>query len=420
TYTVNVAGGQNLFINLNSTTDETCAGANDGTITVSYGGGVGTYYLILLRQYSSDEFEEMQTLGPVSQPCDYTFTNVPVFLPGGFNQYLVRVVDGFSGIPSNYNFRCAGSVGNIFIYPNTPFNSGTAQITGPLLNCYGNNGQITITGTSGGTAPYEFSQDGEEFQSSNVFSGLGAQNSFYVRDSRGCKQGPINITIPSAPVTLNATATLTNSETACTKGSIQVNITGGTGPFEVALIQDGDCSAAYLFAAVTSSTSIPFTELSAGNYTVCIRDAGGCRADRSVAVPFVAEPNMVVTATQSTTCFGGGNNGAITLQASGGTPPYTITINNGSPQTGSNSFNFSSLAPGSYLFQLTDAKGCTDLLVGNVPSNNLLSASVDADAISGCAGGNTGVIRAIPYDGVAPYTVTWLWDNVTVSGVAEN
>jgi len=420
TYTVNVAGGQNLFINLNSTTDETCAGANDGTITVSYGGGVGTYYLILLRQYSSDEFEEMQTLGPVSQPGDYTFTNVPVFLPGGFNQYLVRVVDGFSGIPSNYNFRCAGSVGNIFIYPNTPFNSGTAQITGPLLNCYGNNGQITITGTSGGTAPYEFSQDGEEFQSSNVFSGLGAQNSFYVRDSRGCKQGPINITIPSAPVTLNATATLTNSETACTKGSIQVNITGGTGPFEVALIQDGDCSAAYLFAAVTSSTSIPFTELSAGNYTVCIRDAGGCRADRSVAVPFVAEPNMVVTATQSTTCFGGGNNGAITLQASGGTPPYTITINNGSPQTGSNSFNFSSLAPGSYLFQLTDAKGCTDLLVGNVPSNNLLSASVDADAISGCAGGNTGVIRAIPYDGVAPYTVTWLWDNVTVSGVAEN
>ncbi len=426
TYTVNVASGPNLSAALEGVTHETCAGANDGTITVSFSGGVAPYFLRLIRPISSDEYEEIATFGPVTTPGTHTFTGVPV-INGGVG-YFVWVLDRYL---ETWDWRCSISIPShsgpylpgqgIIINPNAPFNSGTAQISGPLLNCYGNNGQVTIVGTSGGTAPYVYSQDGEVFQSSNVFSGLGANNNFYVRDSRGCKQGPVSVTIPFAPVTLNATATLTDSETACTKGAIQVNISGGTGPFEVALIQGGDCAQAYTYAETFTATSIPFSGLSAGNYTVCIRDAGGCRADRSIAVPLVAQPNMAITATQNTTCLGGSNSGSISLQATGGTPPYTITINNGSPQTGgaSTTFTFGGLAAGGYLFQLTDAKGCTDLLVGNVPSNNLLSASVDADPISGCAGGNTGALKVVPSNGVAPYSITWLWDNATVNGVGE-
>lgn len=430
-YTLVSPPAQNLSLTVTEITHETCAGANDGAITVTFSGGVAPYYLRLIRPISSDEFDELEVFGPVSQTGAHTFTGIPAITIANGVGYFVEIRDRLGNAP--WDYRCSELAPphpggpylpgqGIYINANTPFNPGTPQSTGPQLNCYGDNGVVTITGASGGMPPYQYSADGFDFQSSNVFSGLGAQNSFYVRDSRGCTQGPINITIPSAPVTLNATATLTEPETYCTKGAIQVNISGGTGPFEVALIQDGDCLGAYLYAAITSSTSIPFTELSAGNYTICIRDAGGCRADRSITVPLAAEPAMTITNVQNTTCFDGGNNGAITLQASGGTPPYTITINNGAPQTGgmSTNFNFSGLAAGSYLFQLSDSKGCTDILVGNVPSNNLLSASVDADAVSGCAGGSTGVIRAIPYDGVAPYTVTWLWDNVTVSGVAEN
>jgi len=414
-----------LLLNITSVTHETCAGANDGTISVNFGGGQGTYFIRLLRLFDSDGIGEIATFGPVSAAGSHTFTGLGPTNDGFYGGYLVEVIDAYD--PQNFFGNCnlrapqinfpapAGS--GISISAATPFNAGNAQSTGPLLNCYGNNGVITVTGTSGGEAPYSYSIDGFDFQTSNVFTGVGAQTSVYVRDNRGCTVGPQMVNIGSAPVTLNATATLVQAETSCTLGSLQAGITGGTAPFEYALRSTG-CDDQYEFVAGAGG-SFPVSGLTADNYTFCVRDAGGCTDAATVTIPQIAPPGLAVTNVQNTTCLNGGNNGSITLQASGGTAPYTVRINNINPQTSNANFTFSNLSAGTYLFTLTDAKGCTDFLTQSVNTANEVLAEVDAYPIVGCSGGQSGSIQVIPYNGVAPYTITWLWDNTSVTGVGE-
>lgn len=415
-----------LFLNIAGVTPETCAGAHDGTISVNFGGGQGTYYLRLLRIFESDGIFEVANFGPVSAAGSHTFANLAPTNDGFHGGYLVQVIDAYD--PMSFSGNCnvqAPQVnfpippgGGINIGAASPFNAGTAQSTGPLLNCYGNNGVITVSGTSGGEAPYQYSIDGVEFQSGNVFTGVGAQTNIYVRDNRGCTVGPQTVNIASAPVTLNTTATLLQPETNCTLGSIQVGITGGTAPFEYALRTAG-CDGQYEFATAATGTFV-VSDLSADNYTFCVRDAGGCVDEATISIPQIDPPGLTVTNVQNTTCFNGGNNGAITLQASGGTAPYTVRINNINPQTGNSNFTFSNLSPGNYLFTLTDAKGCTTFIIQSVATTNEIFAEVNADDIFGCNGGQNGSIQVVPYGGVAPYTIAWLWDNTSITNVGEN
>lgn len=427
TYSLDVTFQPPLFVSVDATTDETCAGANDGSITVSFGGGVGPYYLRLVLPFSSDELSVIQEFGPTEAGV-HTFTNVPVHV-GGYAGYFVEIRDGYGG--DLWNFRCSESDPPIppgplpqgigtFIYPSTPFNPGTPVSTGPNINCYGNNGQLTITGASGGMPPYQYSLDGLEYQSGNVFSGLGEQNEVYVRDDRNCVVGPIAANIPAAPVTLAAAVSVTAPQTSCSQGSMRINISGGTAPFEVILLTASDCELEYEQATSYNTSVIDIADLAAGDYTVCIRDAGGCRADQIVSIPEVDAPTMATASVQNTTCFNGGNNGAITLQLSGGTPPYEVVMNNDVAQTGgAGNMVFTGLEAGYYLFELTDDNGCTTILQEQVQSNSTVYADIYITEITGCAGDNTGILEFIPSNGVAPYTVTWLWDNTVVSGVAE-
>lgn len=429
TYSVEITPQVALFVNVDATTDETCAGANDGTITVSFGGGVGPYYLRVVRPFSSDELSEIQVFGP-TESGTHTFTNIPAIV-GGYAGYFIEIRDGYGG--DLWNFRCYASNPTVppgpfpigagyYIDPSTPFNPGIPTSTGANINCYGNNGQITVLGSSGGMPPYTYSLDGFDFQSSNVFSNLGATNSLYVRDDRNCVVGPIAANIPTAPVTLGASVSLTAPRTSCTLGAIQVNITGGTAPFEVILLTTGDCEQEYDQATTYNNGSISIGELTEGDYTVCIRDAGGCRADQSITVPSVDPPAITTVSVQNTTCFNGGINGAVTLQISGGTPPFDVVMDNAVTQSGGAGATlvFSGLESGYHLFELTDANGCTSFLVENVGSSSTIYADLYPDFSGGCAGNNTGVLEVIPSNGVPPYTVTWLWDNTSVSGVAEN
>jgi len=426
TYPVAAPAQPPLFINVTGVTPETCVDADDGTISVNFGGGQGTYFLRLLRVFESDGIFEIANFGPVSAAGAHTFTGLAPTNDGFHGGYLVEVLDNYD--PNAFSWNCnllAPDIdfpippgGGINIGAASPFNAGTAQSTGPLLNCYGNNGVITVTGTSGGEAPYSYSIDGFDFQTSNVFTGVGAQTDVYVRDNRGCTVGPQTVNIGSAPVTLNTTAALLQPETSCTPGSIRLGITGGTAPFEYALRTTG-CDGQYEFT-VGSTGMFNVSDLPAENYTFCVRDAGGCTDEATIIIPQIAPPGITVTNVQNTTCFNGGNNGAVTLSASDGTPPYTVTINNANPQTSNGNFTFSNLSAGNYLFTLTDAKGCTDLLVQSVATTNEIFAEVDTDDIFGCSGGQNGSIQVVPYNGIAPYTVTWLWDNTSVTGVGEN
>ncbi|NUQ23090.1 MAG: SprB repeat-containing protein [Saprospiraceae bacterium] len=369
------------------------------------------------------------THGPTTNTT-YSFTGVaPSVWDGNTNfyngGYALRIADGAGvftylcevGLPAGFGDYPYTFV-PINIFPNTPINPGTASSTGPLLNCYGNNGVITVTGVSGGTAPYSYSIDGFDFQSGNVFTGVGATTQVWVRDNTGCTVGPQTVNIGSAPVTINAAANLLQPETACTSGSIQINISGGTAPYEYVL-RSSACSDSFEDALTTNGGNITIPSLTAGDYTLCVRDAGGCTDNATVTVPLVDPPVFTSVTSQNVTCFDGGNNGSITIQAAGGTPPYTVTLNNAMPQTGASTFMYSSLAAGTYLVLLTDSKGCTVFQTQTVFSNNQIYASIAETDVTGCNGDTNGAIEVQINMGQAPYTIEW-WDNTTTTGLGEN
>ena len=90
--------------------------------------------------------------------------------------------------------------------------------------------------------------------------------------------------------------------------------------------------------------------LSAGTYTVTVKDANGCLKTFNTTI---TEPTALVANAVSTASTG--TNGTITASASGGLTPYTYSIN------GTNYFSgslFSNLAPGTYTIYAKDNNGC--------------------------------------------------------------
>ena len=125
-------------------------------------------------------------------------------------------------------------------------------------------------------------------------------------------------------------------------GSASVQATGGTGP--------------YTFSWSPGALQGPQQiGLAAGNYTVTATDADGCTGNFQVLIAQPPPLSVTITGTTPTTC--GGADGTATVQASGGTAPYTQLW---SP-AGGTALTATGLAEGSYQVTITDASGCTAL-----------------------------------------------------------
>ncbi|MBX2928676.1 MAG: T9SS type A sorting domain-containing protein [Saprospiraceae bacterium] len=427
-YPLNVPLGVLLGISQTGLTHETCAGDNDGSITVGLLGDVQPYTVRLFRINGTTP-TEIANSGPINT-ASHTFSNLQ---PGNYAVWVSNPAGCGEGLPAG--FMGTGPYSGPTLTINArPALAASPASTGPLINCYGNNGVITVNNTTGGQAPYEYRLNGGTYQSSNVLTGALASNNVYVRDANQCVLGPlpVNIGLSPANFTLDATAVLIAPRTAnCSdpgdpdfgRGAVSVSISGGTAPYEVKIIPaNQNCQDHYNTVTPTNNTTLNFTALEAGDYIVCIRDAGGCIANRNINVPLLPALNISVTGVTNTACLEDDLNGSITFTASGGTPPYTVTLNNADPQTGnaSSTFSYTGLAPGIYLLTLTDQRGCTYSTTRQVAALSGLSATVSQTNISPCSYSDNGVIQITPFGGIAPYTVTWLWDNTAANNVANN
>lgn len=427
-YPLSVPQGVLLGISQTGLTHEVCAGDNNGTITVGLQGDVQPYTVRLFRINGTTP-TEVANSGAINT-ASHTFSNLQ---PGNYAVWVTNPAGCGEGLPAGFMGTGPYSGATITINARPPLAASPAS-TGPLINCYGNNGVITVNNTTGGQGPYEYRLNGGAYQSSNVLTGALASNNVYVRDANQCVLGPlpVNIGLSPANFTLNATPVLLEPRTAnCSdpgnpefgRGRVRVDIVGGTPPYEVKLIPaGGDCQTQYGTVTPTNSTSVTFAALEAGNYIACVRDAGGCRSDQTINVPLLPALNINVTGVTNTACLEDDLTGSITFTASGGTPPYTVTLNNANPQMGnaSSTFSYTGLAPGIYLLTLTDQRGCTYSTTRQVAALSGLSATVSQTNISPCSYSDNGVIRITPFGGIAPYTVTWLWDNTTATNVANN
>ena len=232
--------------------------------------------------------------------------------------------------------------------------AGTVQISniaGPTFTatprsttCGDSNGSITISQITGGTAPYTFSQDGTNFQSSLTFNGLMAgEYTVVTKDANGCLSSKI---LQVQDIAGPATFALTVTATTCgnNNGKITIGeITGGTAPY------------AYSLNNAAFQTTATFNAVAAGPHTITVRDANGCTAVKNITLENIAGPVNLTAGIISSTC--GQSNGQLEVTGvNGGTAPYLFS-RDGSPYQSTNTF--ADLAAGSHTLTVKDANGCT-------------------------------------------------------------
>jgi gliding motility-associated-like protein len=160
-------------------------------------------------------------------------------------------------------------------------------------SCGLNNGKITAAG-SNGTAPYQYSIDGTNFQSSSLFQNL-APGSYTVTVMDALSaQSTANAVINNTPGP-QVTASATNASCKNDDGSITATGSGGTG------------SLLYGLDGTHFQSSNVFPNLSSNAYVVYVQDGIGCVSTIPVAVPFtnsltlqVEGPDTICEGTKTT------------------------------------------------------------------------------------------------------------------------
>ncbi|OIQ30886.1 MAG: chromophore lyase [Bacteroidetes bacterium MedPE-SWsnd-G2] len=283
--------------------------------------------------------------------------------------------------------------------------SGTAELTAPFT-CLAD-GTITVTGVTGGDAPYMYSIDGVNFQASNVFSNLTTGTySVIIQDNNTCTFITNTITIaalnPPSDLTFNTSPITCPSNTATVTIA---SVTGGTGVLEYQIIAPASYATAY-------QISNAFPGLEPGTYTFQVRDENDCIYSESITINPIPTPTVNVVLTQDLNCTASPD--AILTGTLTGTGPFTYAVSiNGSAYTPlgavSSPFNYNAATDGTYQFEITDANGCiaeSNIITLNPISLPALSLVTQTQPIL-CHGDSNGAID-ITIDtttGTPPFTI---------------
>lgn len=218
----------------------------------------------------------------------------------------------------------------------------TATIT-PSASPTSNNGAINAAAS--GSSGFTFRINNGTYQASGVFANL-APGDYTVeaKDADGCTKSQSFTVTASACPTITVTATITNSSgTTATDGAIVAAASGSTG-------------FTYSISGGAFQASSTFNNLVTGSYVVTAKDGNGCTGSGTFVVASAGCPTITVTGTSTPTAGPSATNGTISSNASGGTSPYTYSIDGGTTFVGSG--NFSGLAGGNYTIVAKDANNC--------------------------------------------------------------
>ncbi|MBL7786163.1 MAG: hypothetical protein JNM36_09685 [Chitinophagales bacterium] len=148
--------------------------------------------------------------------------------------------------------------------------------------------------------------------------------------------------LPNCPIiTCNLTATATGTPVSCN---------GGNDGTASATPSGNLSSVTYLWSNGETTSSI--SGLTAGTYTVTVTESATCTA---VAIYDVTQPPLMdITCTKTDVTTNGGSDGTASVNATGGTSPYTYLWSSGETTS-----SISGKTSGTYTVTVTDDNGCT-------------------------------------------------------------
>ncbi|MEQ8359826.1 MAG: T9SS type A sorting domain-containing protein [Cytophagales bacterium] len=368
-----LSSGQALTgISLTST-NITCNGDGDGTITVNITSGNAPY------DYSID----------FGSSYPYSASPITSLAGGG---YIVTVRD---------NLGCVANSSNVAII-NEPSVISELSVSKTDMSCNGvSDGTITAAASGGtGTINYSISGVAGPFDSLSgvTTTGLGAGiYDIYFEDANGCQLDGSDVTIIEPSVISPAANVKTDiSCNGLTDGSITANASGGTGQITYSI--NG------IAGPFNTNEGITINNLSAAAYDIYFQDANGCQLDG--ADETVNEPSLITesSAIRTNVVCNGANDGTITATAAGGTGAINYSVNGiAGPYATLSGATITNLSPGAYSVYYEDANGCRvpGSSLSITEPNPIVESNVTKTDIS-CNNANDGTITASASGGTAP------------------
>lgn len=371
-----VVTAANTFIQQN-----TCSGVNDGRITISATGGSttdGNY------TYSWDN-----GLG-VQDAASADITGI------GAGEYCVTITDDNGCVFSDC--YVVGAVKTLTI---------TESITD--VSCFGEtDGAIVLSGSTTPTnvedLPYTFTWSPDagtanDTQNSSSRMGLAAGTySVTMADSDPLGCIVVETYTINEPDSISISIVDINNETCNDNpnggigqdGNISVDVTGGTGNYT------------YEWSHDTNLSGPDATGLSAGDYTLTVRDENDCTQTFNFAIEAPTPPNITSLTDDSVTCPND-TDGMLSVSATATAAPITGYL----WSTGSTETSISNLTPGLYTVTVTASDNCQAVDTALVTSPGLVvQDSIDL-RLPGCPGQNDGQIAVFVSGGTPPYSYRW-------------
>lgn len=319
--TANVSGGMSPFLYYwsNGNTTETIIGLS-----------AGTYALTVVDALSSSSTTVFEISQPNEVATSIFLENVLCY--GESTGWIDLVAFGGSGTYT-YHWNNAATSQDLFNIAagtyvvtvtdsNDCVNVATAEVTQPMaplsgavtgfdVTCYGGNDGSIDLNLNGGTPPYYFVWSTGEI-SEDVENLIPGVYRVTINDEHGCSTGnTVQIFQPDAPMT----GIITGTDVRCNggnDGNIYITVAGGHPP--------------YLFEWSNGSVAEDLYGVSAGAYSITVRDVGDCSYVMNITIT-EPEPITAQAAVNPTICQGQVAQIGLGIPE-GGIPPYTIIWGN--------------------------------------------------------------------------------------------
>ena len=366
---ISVAAGSGTAISATSTTKNvTCPAGSDGGVTLTVSGGTGTYSYLWSNNATTKDISNVAA-----------------------GKYKVTITSGsFTKIDS------------FTLTAPTAF-STSSQLTS--ATCKGQStGGITLT-VAGGTPQYSFLWSNAA-TSQNLLNVPAGAYSVSITDSKGC-MATRKDTILEPDSLLIGSATIRNTRCGSLTGSITISgITGG----------NGTNSFAWTGTNYTASTQ-NISNLSAGQYSLTVKDSKMCSTTQSFTLTDTASTIVIGTPTITPVSCNGGNNGALTASASGGTGALSYSW------TGPGGFNFVSrtidmLRIGTYNLTVYDGSGCYRTTSYEITQPTLLTIAPSVTNVK-CKRESTGAIILNASGGTGTLGFAWTGTSATTQNISN-